>query len=74
MGIAIKPGTTETAKRELWCFCAAYPVNRIGEKDGVLLFWLPAGREDEAACFEDMEHNTYCGTFDAVKFIMEGKK
>lgn len=73
MGIKIKPRQGKAAERELWSFCAAYPVNQIGESNGVLLFWLPAGREDEASCFEDMELNIFCGTFDAVNYV-EGIK
>lgn len=69
MGIMIKPGTGKAAERELWSFCAAYPVNQVGQQDGYLLFWLPADREDEATCFEDMELNSFGGTFDIVKYM-----
>lgn len=71
MGIKIKPGTGKDAERELWCYCAAYPVNEIGRENGFILFWLPAGREDEAECFRGMELNTYGGEFDLVKYMME---
>ena len=71
MGIKIRPGTGKAAERELWSFCAAYPVNQIGSVDGVLLFWLPADREDEAGMFQDMELNIFCGTFDIVAYLME---
>lgn len=69
MGIKIKPGTGKAAERELWCFCAAYPVNEIGMKDGYILFWIPAGREDEAECFRDMELNTFGGEFDIMEAL-----
>lgn len=72
MGIKIRPGTGKAAEHELWSFCAAYPVNQVGVKDGLLLFWLPAGREDEAGMFQDMELNAFCGTFDIIKYFMEG--
>ena len=71
MGIKIKPGKTEKAKRELCAFIAAFPVNQVGSENGLLLFWLPAGREDESACFADMVENQYCGTFDIVAYLME---
>ena len=70
VGIAIKPGTGKAAERELWSFCAAYPAMQIGKKDGVLLFWIFA--EDEASLYSEMEYNKFCGTFDAVAYIMEG--
>ena len=70
MGIKIKPGAGEAAARELATFTAAYPVNQVGTEAGILLFWLPAGREDEAACFELMEFNSFCGTFDVVAYIL----
>lgn len=69
MGIKIKPGTGKAAERELWSFCAAYPVNQVGQQDGYLLFWIPAGREDEIPCFEDMELNSFGGTFDIMKYM-----
>lgn len=71
MGIKIKPGQGKAAERELWCYCAAYPVNEIGRENGFILFWLPAGREDESACFADMVENQFCGTFDVVAYLME---
>lgn len=74
MGIKIKPGQGKAAERELWSFCAAYPVNQIGESNGVLLFWLPAGREDEAIMFQNMELNIFCGTFDIISYLLEGKR
>lgn len=69
MGIKIKPGISADAKRELWAFIAAYPINQVGAENGMLLFFLPCGREDEADCFSDMELNTYCGTFDILAYF-----
>ena len=71
MGIKIKPGKSENAKRELCAFIAAFPVNQVGSENGVLFFWIPSDREDEIACFKDMENNTFCGTFDIVAYLME---
>ena len=69
MGIKIRPGKTENARQELCAFIAAFPVNQVGQQDGYLLFWLPADREDEATCFEDMELNSFGGTFDIMKYM-----
>jgi hypothetical protein len=69
MGIKIKPGKTEQAKKELDSFIMAYPVNCIGNENDMILYWLPSGREDESACFEDMQLNQYCGTFDVVAYL-----
>ena len=64
MGIMIKPGIGKAAEHELLCYVCAFPVNLIGAENGTLFYWIPAGREDEAAIYQDMELNTYCGTFD----------
>ena len=69
MGIKLKPGTGKAAELELIAFIAAYPVNLVGAENGTLLFWLPAGREDEVKMFADMQLNEYCGEFDLVKYL-----
>jgi len=69
MGIKLKPGTGKAAEQELIAYIAAYPVNLVGAENGTLLFWLPAGREDEVKMFADMQLNEYCGEFDLVKYL-----
>jgi len=69
MGIKLKPGAGKAAEQELIAYIAAYPVNLVGAENGMLLFWLPAGREDEAEMFAEMQLNEYCGEFDLVKYF-----
>jgi hypothetical protein len=69
VGIKIIPGQTAEAEKELWSFVCAYPVNLVGKDGDANLYWLPAGREDEAEMFNLMQYNRYMGTFDLLSVL-----
>lgn len=71
MGIMIKHGHSVESERELNAYIAAFPVNHIGKENGIDLYFLPCGREDEVNCFQDMELNTFCGCFDVLQYLMK---
>ena len=70
MGIRIQPGKSVIAEQELWSFIAAYPINKVGNDGEADLYWLPAGREDEADMFKLMVYNKYLGQFDIEAYIL----
>lgn len=64
MGIIIKPGTTEQARRELWAFTNAFTAMQMGTREGKE-FWYVFDATD-AEMYRDMQENEYLGVFDAV--------
>lgn len=66
MGIRIKAGTTEAARRELWAYTNAYTaVNWGDDADGNEL-WVTFDPTD-APMYQDMTDNAVIGFFDPTK-------
>lgn len=65
MGIIIKTGTSEAAKRELWSFTNAYTAMQTGtDENGNALYYV--FDPTDAPMYQDMESNKYIGTFDPL--------
>ena len=62
MGIRIRKGTTEEAKRELWSFTNAFPGSPWNEYGDVYEF-APFD-ESEIPMFNEMEHNSVIEVFE----------
>lgn len=65
MGVIIKKGTTEEAKRELWSYTNAFTAMAYGEdENGNALFFVFDATD--ASMYQDMTENAYIGTFDPL--------
>lgn len=65
MGVIIKKGTTEEARRELWAYTNAYTAMACGtDESGNALYFV--FDPTDAPMYQDMESNKYIGTFDPL--------